>query len=445
MTRKILLAALLCLSATAMADTKPRIYLNPGHGGWSPNDRPLATISHPLLPETGRPDTCGFYESNTNLWKTEEMGRILKASGEFSVKYSRRACGPYPWVSGARDEMKYDRALSVIAAEVDNYRADYFISVHSNAAADGALANYPLFLYRGLDKENAVKDSRAMCAAMWPFHTEAMKAGFEFMSAYKTSTNIRGDIDFYNYKWTNNKGYTGYLGVLMQGRPGYLAEGYFHTYQPSRHRALNPDWCRMEGRRYARGIVDWFGKTADTLGCIMGAVRSKSEKTDNLQLYKYAPGTQDEFMPLNGATVRLKDNSGHVLKTYEVDDNYNGIFVFTDLTPGTYFVELYCQGYRTQQTKTTTTRYKVLANRTTYKVHYMNRGTSTPLTPIPDAIGGVAEDSGCAVPDRVTVRLYDTAGHLVLTTTRMELGRCQLPAGVYVMESAGRSVKYYRR
>ena len=45
-----------------------RIYLNAGHGSWGPNDRPMATIPYPANPETGRPDTLGFYETNTNLW-----------------------------------------------------------------------------------------------------------------------------------------------------------------------------------------------------------------------------------------------------------------------------------------------------------------------------------------------------------------------------------------
>ncbi|MGM9621457.1 MAG: N-acetylmuramoyl-L-alanine amidase [Bacteroidaceae bacterium] len=443
--KKILLAAAFCLPAVAMAVTKPRIYLNPGHGGWSPNDRPLPTIPYPMLESTGRPDTCGFYESNTNLWKTEEMGRILQATDEYTVRYSRRANGPYPWVEGASDEARYDRVLSVIAAEVDNYRADYFISVHSNAASDGALANYPLFLYRGTDAEEAVKNSKDMCSKMWPFHVEAMKADFEYMSAYTSSKNIRGDRDFYNYTWINNKGYSGYLGVLMHGCPGYLVEGYFHTYQPSRHRALNPDWCRMEGRRYARGIISYFGTTPDSLGCIMGAVRSKTEKSDNLDYYAYASDTQDAYLPLNGATVRLKDSNGNVLKVYEVDEKYNGIFVFTDLEPGIYYVDLYCPGYRTQQTRTIYTRYQVKANSTTYKVHSMTVGTSTPLTPIPDAIESVAQDDPRNAGDKATVRLYDTAGQLVLTTTRAALESCRLPSGVYVMESAGRSVKYYRR
>lgn len=444
--KKILFLTFVMVSVVVSAVTRPKIYLNPGHGGWGPGDRPLPTIPYPMLESTGRPDTCGFYESNTNLWKIEELGRILKSTKLFYVKYSRKANGPYPWVDGASDEEKYNRPLSVISAEVDAYRADYFISVHSNASSDGAIVNYPLFLYRGTDSDNGVKDiSRQMCEAMWPFHVEAMKAKFEFQNYYTNSKNVRGDRDFYHYTWTNSKGYEGYLGVLMHNCPGYLVEGYFHTYQPSRHRALNADWCRMEGRRYARGIIDYFEKTPDSLGCIMGDVRCKSRSTSSLEYYAYSEDSQDRYMPINGATVRLKDNNGQILKTYQVDNNYNGIFVFTDLTPGTYWIELYCPGYRTMQSKLSSLKHVVKANATSYKTHYMAVGNSTPLKP-GTGIESVNEDTEETVAaDRVTVRLYDMSGQLVLTTTRRGLESCDVPAGVYVMESAGRTVKYYRK
>ena len=37
------------------------IYVNAGHGGWTANDRPLATINHEIM------DTLGFFETKTNL------------------------------------------------------------------------------------------------------------------------------------------------------------------------------------------------------------------------------------------------------------------------------------------------------------------------------------------------------------------------------------------
>ena len=62
----ITMSAVFIATATALAGgnltkTQARIYINPGHGSWGPNDRNMATINH----ATG--DTCGFYESNTNL------------------------------------------------------------------------------------------------------------------------------------------------------------------------------------------------------------------------------------------------------------------------------------------------------------------------------------------------------------------------------------------
>lgn len=442
-----LIAALLS-SAAAMAITKPKVYLNPGHGGWGPNDRPLPTMPYPMTAETGRPDTCGFYESNTNLWKIAELGNILKSTGEYSVKYSRKANGPYPWVSGASNETRYDRVLSVISAEVDSWRADYFISVHSNAAADGALANYPLFLYRGLDTQNAVAHSREMCEKMWPFHTEAMKAGFEYQTAYfGTNYNIRGDRDFYHYTWQNDKGYYGYLGVLMHGCPGYLIEGYFHTYQPSRHRALNPDWCGMEGRRYSRGIIDYFGTTADTKGCIMGEVRTKGKTSDGLQYYAYSSDTNDKYLPLNGAHIRLKDSEGYLVGEYDVDNNYNGIFVFRDLDPGIYYLDFYCPGYKTVQVKSTSNKCVVTANKTTHKSFFMTIGATTDLKPAEWRGTGINDvhTEEPVIADRQTVRVFDAEGRLVTTTDRRSLETTSLPAGIYMVESNGKTTKYLRK
>ncbi|MBR5101567.1 MAG: hypothetical protein IK092_00400, partial [Muribaculaceae bacterium] len=75
----------------AKAASALRIYLNPGHGSWGPNDRPAATIPYPNLSSTGRPDTCGFYESNTNLWKIEQMRNSLIRMGvqASNIKMSR--------------------------------------------------------------------------------------------------------------------------------------------------------------------------------------------------------------------------------------------------------------------------------------------------------------------------------------------------------------------
>ena len=268
----------LCIEVMAQLDGK-KIYVNPGHGSWGPNDRPMATIPYPLLSTTGMPDTLGFYESNTNLWKTLELGRKLEEAGAV-VMHSRTQCGPwpyaYPYADYTFDAYKtlpdyeaYNKALSVICEEANTFEADMFISVHSNAATDGTATNYPLLLYRGTDEEAKVANSIEMSKAIWPYLFECMASGIDPNSYYSTtSMNVRGDISFYDCvgKDHDSTHLSGHLGALKHNIPGFLSEGYFHTYQPARHRALNPDWCCQEGLRYFRGIVDYFGTTKDTKG-----------------------------------------------------------------------------------------------------------------------------------------------------------------------------------
>lgn len=373
----VIAVALLAMGAlNATTAEQLRIYLNAGHGSWGPNDRPMATIPYPPLESTGRPDTCGFYESNTNLWKVLKLGSKLVEAGfcKDSIMYSRVKNGPYPYVSGAEDEYKYNRALSEICEEVEANNMDVFLSVHSNASTDGSTANYPLFLYRGTDGTggDSVAGSRDMAAAMWPiFYTN----GIDVTSYYsQTSTNLRGDISFYGSSSTRtdpNTGnqYTGYLGVLKHGAMGFLSEGYFHTYQPARHRALNSDYCGQEGVRYARGMISYFGGTAETTGYIMGTVKDLHEKMVN-DTFKYAANSIDQWKPINAATVTLY-KSGEKVGEYTVDNNYNGVFVFEGLTPGSdYTLDATADGYKelSDEYKTAIT---VTANETTYPLLYL--------------------------------------------------------------------------
>ena len=73
----------LCMALTASA---VKIYIDPGHGGWNADSRNLLTIGHPTYN-----DTCGFWESNTNLWKSWYFEKKLKDVG-YTVKKSRNSC-----------------------------------------------------------------------------------------------------------------------------------------------------------------------------------------------------------------------------------------------------------------------------------------------------------------------------------------------------------------
>lgn len=372
----LLLLALISLSLFA---ANRRVYINPGHGSWCANCRPMPTIPYPNLSSTGMPDTLGFYESNTNLWKGLYLRDKLQEAGGYTVFMSRTANGPAGSTSTANN--KYNRSLSEICEEVEANNIDYFISIHSNAATEGTNTNYPIILYRGTDSSEKVTGSKARANASWDRLKEINTSGFEYYTSYTNSRNVRGDISFYG----SSSSY-GYLGALKHSAPGFLSEGYFHTYQPARHRALNPDWCCQEGLRYFRGIVDYFGTTKDSKGYIMGAVRTK-EKSVNHSLYTYNSKTNDKYAPIHGAKIVLRNASGDVIKTdcyhyvkrmlknqdyYTTDNNYNGIFVFENLEPGKYTLTVHAKGYKDYTQKVTVT-----ANTTTYPQIFLESGQGT--------------------------------------------------------------------
>ena len=387
--------ALLAVSMSAADLTDKRIYINPGHGSFGPNDRPCATIPYPNLSSTGMPDTCGSYESNTDLWKCLYLGKKLKAAGA-TVFYSRTECGPWPYAKvdgqypdytyanyqALPDYTKYNRNLSEICEEVDANNVDFFISVHSNAATEGSNTNYPLVIYRGKDDSSITTDegvncyvagSREKAEAIWPYRYSIMASGIDPASAYSmTNKNVRGDISFYgsaSNRTGKNGSYRGHLGVLKHGASGFLVEGFFHTYQPARHRALNHDYCHQEGLAYYRGIVDYYKADPETVGYVMGTVKDLHRKMSH-SLYNYAPKTNDQWVPCNGAVVTLKKGGVEVAK-YNVDTLYNGIFVFENLVPGDdYTLDATCEGYK-PLTDDQKVSFSVKANETTYPMIFL--------------------------------------------------------------------------
>lgn len=405
----LLAAAAIVAAGTVQAKTADelRFYLNPGHGSYGPNDRPMPTIGHP---NTGKlnaagtswidTDTLGFYEGRGTLPRSMAIGQYLQKFGvkAENIVYSRLANGPWPFYADLNTdpnysdkyvytivETQFNRNLTEICEEVEVGNFDMFISSHSNAATDGTSTNYPLTLYRGYDNGktgdagyngNAVEGSYAMAKATWPTHW--MNELDPTTHYDKNNPNIHGDINFYGSYSTRTSAssgnrYAGYLGVLKHGTPGYLLEGFFHTYQPARQRALNFDYDRQEGRREARGVGAYFGLTPPTTGDIMGFVKDMHEKLVH-NLYKYAAGTDDQWLPLNGATVKLMQGDKEVA-SYTVDDQYNGIFVFEDVEPGEYTIVATAEGYKAQAEVATVT---VTANETAYSKIFLENENYVP-------------------------------------------------------------------
>jgi len=264
--------------------------------------------------------------------------------------------------------------LRVIAQDVQTNNMDYFISIHSNANGDGDFINYPLLLYRGTDAApgNGLVEAKNMGFDAWKY---IAKNDITYHTAHNRpdSNNTRGDITFGGSSSTVD-GFTGYYAVLKHGCDGYLSEGCFHTYHPERHRLLNKDYCRQEGARYSRAIRAWFGDNSETKGDIMGTVKDKNRTLEH-SLYKYKVKTMDAYLPLNEVTVVLNNSLGQKVAEYTTDDEYNGVYVFTGLEPGTYTLV-----YDFPETAyfATSAEIEVVANETSFINQLVDDGTNPP-------------------------------------------------------------------
>ena len=357
----------------------PKIYINPGHGTFTANDRPMSTIKHGAnnAYTDANNDTTNFFESNTNLQKgfglleqLVEYGvpfdKTKNQTGERweigaardmsqNIIMSHVKCGPAPAYADYTehtanpDNVKYNRNLSEIAAEVDTWGADMFISIHSNAYTEAGTLNYLSFAWDnkfvssdGTLQEGsegaAIRDlSIAMAEKSWDHRIR---------DRHTMWTN-------YDHPVSGGTVKIGYqnLGVLNHATPGFLVEGYFHTYQPARHRAMNFEVCRLEGIDYARGIADYFGIAKETTGDIYGVVRDRNEYFTH-EYYTPRSGTYDVYKPLNEVTVTLMQGET-VVATTKTDDEWNGAFIFNNVAPGDYTLTFSHDDYKANKVWTT--------------------------------------------------------------------------------------------
>ncbi len=330
-----------------------RVYINPGHGCWMTRNLPL--VNKALK------DTTGFHESNTNLWKAFglmekliEWGvpfdRSLNQSGDRwkigaaksfknNIVFSR--VKNTDWYGDDTSEL-YNRDLTEVAAEANYNDFDYFISIHSNAYLDGTNTNYMSLFYNA----NMSSSYNSTMAAGWYL----IENPHQMWTNYASSPYLLNGL-------TANGGYEVLMTLYV---PGYMSEGFFHTYQPARHKIMNPQVARIEGIGYAKGINDWFslGKS-DSYGMIYGVLRHATE-TFTHTYYNPNTSTLDKYKPINGATVNLKKD-GQVVQTVTTDNFYNGTFVFDKVAPGIYTIECSHPDYATS-----TMSVSVEANKISY-------------------------------------------------------------------------------
>ncbi len=336
--------AALSMDAVEMKDLK--IYINPGHGGYDSDDRPI-TI-YPYL----QSDTLGYWESKSNLYKGLHMYYILKS------------LGATPYLSRIKNRTEDDRSLSGIAQEANQLGCDLFFSIHTNA---GETVNYPLMLYR----ETTVGTPRypeaiTLSNLLWKnLHSSKVSLWT------RDNPYVSGDLTFYPQWGTSGLGVLRNLWVV-----GLLSEGGMHEHRPEAHRLMNDDFWWLEAWHFVRTIMEFYDTTDKfTTGNVAGVVYDNHNTREyTLNPVYYSAYGRDKKEPLNKIQIELKDADGNVVQTRITDNENNGVYVFRDVKPGKYKVVATDEKYYTN-----TKDVEVIANEVSYQDLPMDLKRETPL------------------------------------------------------------------
>lgn len=349
--------------AVKMSDLK--IYINPGHGGYTSNDRPIQ-----LYP-FAQNDTAGYWESTSNLYKGLHMYHILDSIGA-GAKLSR-----------VKNTEADDRSLSGISKEANDWGADLFFSIHSNA---GEGVNYLLMLYR----ENEVGTPR------YPENVTlsnivANNLYTNEMSNWTRKPQISGDLTFYPQWGKSGLGVLRYLYVV-----GLLSEGGMHEHRPQAYRLMNDDYWWLEAWHFVRSIMEYYDTedrfvTGNVAGVVYDDHNLRSMDIPNPTFTMHG---RDKLAPVCGALVELLDKDGNLVQKRTTDKLYNGVFVLRNVTPGEYTLRVSNDKYYTVERPVTVT-----ANEVSYCNTALNMKREFPLEIT--VKGPVAGDDGkvsCSSP-----------------------------------------------
>lgn len=319
-----------------------KIYINPGHGGHDPDDRNI--VIYPF--RQGDPE--GFWESNANLDKGLQLRKWLNELGMQTM------------MSRTTNTTADDRALSAIVAEANAYKADFMLSIHSNA---GGPANYVLELYAGkdLDDTRIYADEKNKQTQQRSHDISTLIGNNLFenkITTWSTSKpRITGDKTFGRdaMGWSNGYGVLRNLSV-----PGVISEGCMHDYLPEAYRMMNMDYKWKESWYFMKTFCTYFLDYKLTEGVIAGQVRDSYNKMI-FPVIKTIKNSRDELLPIDRAMVTLLKD-GEEIGRYQTDTLYNGVFFFWNLSPGKYTVRVEADHYYTKETEV-----EVEANEITYQ------------------------------------------------------------------------------
>ncbi|MBQ4344603.1 MAG: choice-of-anchor D domain-containing protein, partial [Muribaculaceae bacterium] len=388
-----LLIMLLCVGVSASAFSKTKLYVNPGHGGYTSNDRQtsMPSVNGVKLPvgDNGYNKSNCFWESSGNTYRALGIKYFWTKRVNSNIKLSRS--------SNTQDG---DLSLSTIASNSNSY-GGYFMSLHTNAG--NASANYMIVMYSATSSSNPsgerVSGSKKMATAAAKWH-DAVNLTSETYDTPRAMT----DRSFYGGSS---------LGVLRTNNaPGYLAESWFHDYRPEAFRMCSEGYNYFLAWQLMRAYLESPAYSGIQIyPIIVGDIRDLSKSCGYTS---YTTRGRDKYLAINGATVTLKNVATGGTKTYTTDQFNNGFYTFYDCVYGaTYEITVSKAGYK-DVTKTIT----VGTTDTQHKLNFdLEEGTNSGITVSPTSVDFGEITAETTATKSVTVKGTDLSSTIAVSSS----------------------------
>ena len=316
------------------------ILVNPGHGGFDSDDRNIP------FGKFKPGDQNGFWESQSNFDKGIQLRELLENVGA-TVVMSRLSNNPTVYKTDEAGNIVTDEdgdpiiiytddtPLTQIVRMANEAEADYMLSIHSNAG----VTNYVLQLYAGVDPgdTHVYPTATPFSDRSREISTVIAKNLYENeVNSWASEYTVRGDKTFGRTVMGWSNGYGVLRGLTV---PGCISEGSMHDYIPETRRLMNMEYKWLEAWQFYKSFCEIFNAGTIPTGNIAGSVHDSRNK--DMGSHVKIRNSKDELLALNNAVVTV--NPGNL--TYTTDDIDNGVFVFKQLAPGKYTVNVAADQY----------------------------------------------------------------------------------------------------
>ena len=280
---------------------------------------------------------------NRGLWGYSEAEKVFAISQTIKEYLTTYTDMPAENLMLCREDEVTEVGLEERSDMANAWGADFYYSIHSDAAADNntTVTLFGGWMKNGVEVEKTPNGGKAFGEILCPNLTDMM---MDF-----ACTGTRGnwyDRCFYMRGETTHASQYPYLSVNRRSNmASLLSEGAYHTIAVQQQLNINVEYKRLEALAAFQSILKYRGLQVPSQSFLAGIIRNSENST-----------------PINGVKVTVDgktyttDTWESVFNKYTKNENliHNGFYFFEGLTIGqTYDVTFECDGFETKKVQVT--------------------------------------------------------------------------------------------